>query len=142
MLTLKQLLSKSIDSRRKAATKVRIVNLRTRYSDPVAVRASTYTPGSATGERYDTEITFLYNRHDVPTENVKVTCGCDDFKYTWEYALNHAGAADIIHCNGEPPEEKNPQMIPGLCKHLIAMAVLMVAGSHHTVSGIKKARKK
>lgn len=47
---------------------------------------------------------------------------CDDFWAVWEYALNKQGAANIGHSNGQPPNEKNPSMRPGCCKHLVAMS--------------------
>jgi hypothetical protein len=50
--------------------------------------------------------------------DVQVSCTCERFKYTWEWAL-HQKRASLIHwSNGEPPHEKNPNNIPGVCKHL------------------------
>ena len=49
---------------------------------------------------------------------VKVSCTCDDYWATWEYALHRKGAADIKFSNGEKPIDKNPKLIPGVCKHL------------------------
>jgi len=49
---------------------------------------------------------------------VQVSCNCPDYLYTYEYALNHHGAARIINSNGEYPILKNPTLQAGLCKHL------------------------
>lgn len=46
---------------------------------------------------------------------VLVSCNCDSFKYTFEYANWTWGASRIIHSNGEPASVTNPQNRPGLC---------------------------
>ena len=71
-----------------------------------------------------------YNHHIVArdfspklrfSKAVHVSCQCPDFCFRWEYALHSHGAADIKFCNGEPPIIKNPSMIPGMCKHGLAV---------------------
>lgn len=52
---------------------------------------------------------------------VKVSCNCPDYWSTWEVALHKKGSADIRYSNGDPPDTKNPRMIPGCCKHLFAV---------------------
>lgn len=52
---------------------------------------------------------------------VKVSCQCDDYWSTWEFALHRKGAADIIYSNGEPCDVRNPKFIPGCCKHIFAV---------------------
>lgn len=59
-------------------------------------------------------------------KSVLVSCDCEDFMYTWEYALSTWGAARIKYCNGEPAVVKNPGNYPGMCKHLVAVAKLAV----------------
>lgn len=49
---------------------------------------------------------------------IKVSCTCARHKFVFEYALHRQGAADIIHSNGEPPRETNPDLSPGICKHV------------------------
>lgn len=51
-------------------------------------------------------------------KKVMVSCDCDFFKYTAEYALWTWGAAKIKYSNGEPAVVKNPSNIPLVCKHL------------------------
>lgn len=53
--------------------------------------------------------------------NVRVSCSCEDFKFMYEWALHNRKAADIEYSNGEPPNIKNPQYKPALCKHLCAL---------------------
>jgi hypothetical protein len=55
---------------------------------------------------------------DLPVE---LSCSCPDFKYRWEVANNKVGSAQIFHSNGKKPNQTNPTMRPGLCKHLIAL---------------------
>lgn len=50
---------------------------------------------------------------------VLVSCACPRFTFYWEYALYSHGAAEIIHGNGQPPHENNPDLIPAVCKHLV-----------------------
>jgi hypothetical protein len=52
--------------------------------------------------------------------NVKVSCSCEDYCFSWEYSNHHAGASDIYYSNGEAPTVK--AYGPGLCKHLIAIS--------------------
>lgn len=58
------------------------------------------------------------NRHT----KVLAQCSCESFVFTFEYANATVGASRLIYSNGEPPSFTNPQMAPGLCKHLVALA--------------------
>ena len=58
--------------------------------------------------------------------NVEVSCSCPDFMYRWEYALAQVGAAQIIYGNHEAPDYTNPGHKIGLCKHLIALRLLIL----------------
>lgn len=58
---------------------------------------------------------------------VKVSCGCENYMYTAEYALSQKGAADIIHSNGKPSYSTNPQFKPMICKHLVKLASTVLA---------------
>lgn len=53
---------------------------------------------------------------------VKVSCECEFFKFSCEYALHKNGLANIRYSNGEPAEFTNPGNYPILCKHLWALA--------------------
>lgn len=48
-------------------------------------------------------------------KRVLVSCDCEDFMYTWEYALSTWGAARIQFSNGDPAVVKNPGNYPGMC---------------------------
>lgn len=60
----------------------------------------------------------VVNRH----KKVLVQCSCESFVFTFEYANATVGASRMIYCNGQPPNFTNPAFIPGMCKHLIALA--------------------
>jgi hypothetical protein len=57
----------------------------------------------------------------LPGKRLKLSCSCSDFMFRWEFALFTRGAADIIYGNGDPPADKNPNLKPGCCKHLVAV---------------------
>lgn len=59
-------------------------------------------------------------------KRVLVQCGCENYVFTWEYANARCGAAYLIYSNGEPPVWTNPGMAVGLCKHLIALAKIVI----------------
>ncbi len=67
--------------------------------------------------KYTTKIQFISRKYDV-----KVSCSCPDFTFRWEVANHRAGVSDIKYSNGEPPTTTNPNMKPGGCKHILAMA--------------------
>ena len=54
-------------------------------------------------------------------DNIKISCDCEDWMFTWEFVQARKGNADMIYCNGQPPVLKNPRLYPGLCKHLIVI---------------------
>jgi hypothetical protein len=70
--------------------------------------------------KYVSKFTFLDKKL-----NVKCTCSCPDFMFTFEWALARKGAADINFSNGDPPDDRNPGYRPGCCKHLIALRKLI-----------------
>lgn len=53
---------------------------------------------------------------------VLVSCSCESYCFTFEYANSFHGASRLIYSNGEPPSFTNPALLPGLCKHLVALA--------------------
>lgn len=62
------------------------------------------------------------NRH----QKVLVQCSCENFVFVWEYANATVGASRLIYSNGEPPNFTNPMLAPGLCKHLVALAKIIM----------------
>lgn len=79
-----------------------------------------------------TDKLFVANKHVydilVPKINMFVGNGgllvhnCENFVFTWEYANAIHGAAKLIYGNGDPAGFTNPSNVPGLCKHLAALA--------------------
>lgn len=55
-----------------------------------------------------------------------VSCDCEYFMYHCEVALHRFNCADIIHSNGAFPGLTNPRLEPKLCKHLHAVAPVLV----------------
>jgi len=132
MMKLDQLLAKSTRLRKLNATLVKVVGFKTgrdKKGFATAV-AKTYTPTeyNVRGQRvnardknkYVSSVKFI----DAKL-NVKVSCSCPDFCFRYEVANHVKGAADVIYSNGEIPESTNPEMRPGLCKHLIALRTLI-----------------
>lgn len=64
----------------------------------------------------------------LPTDNslwnspVWVSCDCEYWMFTCEFAVARYGSTAILYCNGEPPVMTNPKMMPRLCKHLFHVA--------------------
>lgn len=58
------------------------------------------------------------NKH----KKVIVSCACESYVFTFEYANAAYGASRIVYGNGEPPVVTNPNLAFGLCKHLVAVA--------------------
>jgi hypothetical protein len=55
-----------------------------------------------------------------------VTCDCEYFMYHCEVALHRFNSSDVLHSNGAFPGMTNPRMAPKLCKHLYAVAPVLV----------------
>lgn len=53
---------------------------------------------------------------------VLCSCSCENYVFTWEYANAIHGASKLVYGNGDAPTFTNPELRPGLCKHLIAVA--------------------
>lgn len=53
-------------------------------------------------------------------KRVLVSCNCQNYTYTWEYANAYHGCSKIIYGNGEAPNFTNPGYLPGMCKHLVS----------------------
>lgn len=64
----------------------------------------------------------LYDGTLSDCKDVMLTCNCWDFLFTWEHVLNKEGCTEILQSNGEPPNERNPGMRIGMCKHCIIVA--------------------
>ena len=53
---------------------------------------------------------------------VLVSCDCESFCFSMEYANWTWGASKIKYCNGDPARVTNPSNTPMMCKHLVAVA--------------------
>lgn len=112
---------------------VRVTNLkRGALASERALRflARTKTPESSGGrivmKPYVSSIDYITPKY------VRLSCTCPDFWATWEFSLAQHGAAKIIYGNGDPPDTRNPTQLPGCCKHLVAVANLMVKEGYIT----------
>lgn len=56
----------------------------------------------------------------MTTNKAWVHCSCPFFLFHCEVALAKQGSSSVIDSNGKPPVEKNPNMIPMMCKHIVA----------------------
>lgn len=57
------------------------------------------------------------------TTKAWVSCNCPFFLYHCEVALAKRGSSSILYSNGKLPVEKNPRLIPYLCKHLVRSVI-------------------
>lgn len=73
---------------------------------------------------YKTWITIMEEGQSKipPNCKVQVQCTCHDYLFRWEYANAAYRAARIVMGNGEAPDETNPVLEYGLCKHLYQLA--------------------
>lgn len=78
---------------------------------------------------HDCHIIGMDDEQDKPVNRhrkVLVQCSCENFVYVFEYANASVGASRLIYSNGEPPLMTNPRLAPGCCKHLIALAIIII----------------
>lgn len=112
----------------------KVKKVKTRSGMP-AVRAETYSTDPFRPDKvlrlHTTIIIGLdTNKDDNPDvkkpvnahKKVLVSCDCESFVYTFEYANAAHGASRIIYSNGNPPVVTNPGLEPGLCKHLVRLS--------------------
>lgn len=64
----------------------------------------------------DKEIPTLYRQ-----KRVLVSCDCESYTFTFEYANWTWGASRIVYSNGDAAVVKNPGNVAGLCKHLVEL---------------------
>ncbi len=57
------------------------------------------------------------------SEQCVVSCDCENYLFHHEVANTSYDSSVIEHSNGAYPSETNPNMMPGLCKHLYAAAM-------------------
>ena len=126
-MTLTQILRNTTSSRVELSAFVAVRNLKFGISKklgiPKAIAQCYSKDKSGSGQpklfKYATMVEFW------PESKVKIGCSCPDHLYRWEYALTRKGASYITYSNGEPPIDTNPKLVPGCCKHLIALISAM-----------------
>lgn len=130
-MTMRQILAKTPQSRRDAADWVKVTAMKTRRSKAgwPLVLAQTIATHNPNGEkkRPPPQHKYVSTIEVMPKGHVIVSCSCEDFKFTWETALQLKGAAVQEYSNGQLPVDRNPAKIPGCCKHLYKMASILVA---------------
>lgn len=92
----------------------------------VIYKAKTYSTHNSAGIRKNASPVTYVSTAETNGKMVVVSCSCENFCFQWEYALNKKRAARIEYCNGEPPVEKNPRLVPGCCKHLHRFLTLLI----------------
>ncbi len=130
MLTATQIMQKTPLSRRRGSEYVRIKEVKlVKKGERRIARAKTSSTHDINGNKKAGGFTTYVTSVEPLGRYVKISCTCDDFLFTWEYALEKQGAADINYSNAEPPIEKNPRLIGGSCKHLYKFLSLLKSRS-------------
>jgi hypothetical protein len=128
-MTIRQILSKTPRSRRTAAEWVTLKTVKVKKSKDgfPMVLAKTIAKYNNLGVRKTPPPRHSYvTTIEVRGKNCIVSCSCDDFWAVWEYALAQRDAAKIEYSNGKHPKEKNPQLLPGCCKHIYKLATTLI----------------
>lgn len=131
-MKLAQLMNATDKLRKLNARLVKIVGFKKGYDKQGKATAicKTYTPleysmrGTIRQSRDHTKYVSSIKFMDKAL-NVKVSCSCPDHLYRNEFLLHSYGAADIIYGNGEPPLITRQDDRPQICKHLVALRLLI-----------------
>lgn len=79
--------------------------------------------------RVEYKLSVIGKDRELPVykqKHVLVSCSCDFFTFTCEYALTQWGSAQIKYSNGEPAVTTNPGNQPLMCKHLVKLAKTII----------------
>jgi hypothetical protein len=129
-MTMQQILDKTPRNRRDKADYVIISDTKKASTDygTVIYKAKVYSTHDNKGnpKRRGQRIVYVTTVETNMKQTV-VSCSCEDFMFTFEYALNKKKAARIEYCNGEPPIDRNPRMIPGCCGHIFKFGTALIA---------------
>jgi hypothetical protein len=104
----------------------KLVRKKTKSGLP-AVEAVTYTadPYRPNKSRRDHKAYIIgIDSQDQPItkqRRVMISCSCENYIFTWEYANALHGASKLVYGNGDPATFTNPDNLPGMCKHLVAI---------------------
>lgn len=58
--------------------------------------------------------------------SIRVTCSCGNFLFQWEVSNAYRGISDIVYSNGDFPIVTNPNLKPGVCKHLLKCLMFLI----------------
>jgi hypothetical protein len=83
---------------------------------------SVQTKASHKPEKYKCSIIGLEDEGPLSAQKCMVSCPCERFTYYYEVALTKKGASKVKYSNGDMPVVTNPNMLTGMCKHLIALS--------------------
>lgn len=130
-MTIRQIIARTPPSRRNAADYVTIKSMKIRKSAggyPI-VLAKTIAKYTNLGDRKNPPPVHQYvTTIELQGRAAIVSCSCDDFRFVWEHALFRQKAAAKEYTEGfGPPNDKNPKMIPGCCKHIYAVALDLIS---------------
>lgn len=116
MLTLAQILRSSTENSLKTASTIIPKSLR--------VNGTSYEAAVAgeSGRPHRPVIEFHGPR--LVTSPVVVTCTCESYAYNYAYALSVRGSGRDSHSSY--PVRRNPNLNPGLCRHLAMLARLIL----------------
>lgn len=128
-MTMRQILKSTPKSRQFSASFVKLREVKVGRAKTTAapvIRAKSYSTHNHKGERKLYKPNTYVSLVEIHSQHVVLSCSCDDFWAVWEVALEKRGAARVEYSNGERPIERNPQMIPGCCKHLYALGTKLI----------------
>jgi hypothetical protein len=124
-MTMRQVLARTPRSRQESAAWVKFKEDkagRTKETNAPIIRSKSYSTHNHKGERKNYTPNDYVSTIEIHGKYVVLSCSCDDFWAVWEVALAVQGAARVEYSNGERPVDRNPQMIPGCCKHIYRLA--------------------
>jgi hypothetical protein len=126
-LTLRQLIAETPRAVGLTARDLLIRGVKLRKRPMLGITAAVVSQ-TTPPQKYETSITVTDPKYtSFSRAPVKVSCSCPHFMYTCEVALATRGNADIKYSNGAMPTYTNPSLAPILCKHLMALALTVLA---------------
>lgn len=93
-------------------------------------------------QKHDHKVTiFLPEGKPLTTKSHIIhDCNCADSMFTFEYAMaKRNGTMFLWRCNGEPPMQRNPGNVSGICKHTrLALFYLLTRAKAKTLNRIDR----
>lgn len=124
-----QLIKKIAKTQLKNSRYVKIKSVQINKNKPlIKFTTVTYEPGQEPRTHvqriYAADQTYKGPLYLCPA--IKCACSCGNWLFQWETAGAYRGYSDIIYSNGDYPIETNPNLKPGVCKHLFKCLMYMV----------------